>query len=502
MGGLNNFFPAVQDQYLPKPENALDNLAKAAGIKQQQQQTEQSAALAPSILTQNQNAAAEGTRQRKDNEAADAAIKEWDPTKPDDLPGLLSKHGASYGAVIGARKTLLDNQVAMTKLQTDQLANKKSQNDMLAGQIDALGDVADKDLPSAIQQIQAPDPVHQQRLQQYATMAATDPTSVRGYLAHDKKSLMGESALADAAIKDRNATSEETKASAAMITATTGNPEKQAENAWLLQHPGKNAYDYKLQSKIDEQNAALPGEIAKARAMGTAGAQAGGKDYEAMIRTGVNPISKEKLTLDNAPESMLVDSQGNPVPLAQQSLYKPTSQEKQTADTARQVLQIADKLQAEVQKNPNLIGPLMGRDQKALSALGYNSQQSQEMLDDVSLLQSAATKMHTGRFSNEILNKMSGMLDAHMDSPAFQGGLNSIKDVAGRYAKEDSLITVGEQKQLKEAAKAAPAGGGGKLPQGNGQPIDKATAQQFYQAAGGDPAKARQLAAQSGWKVQ
>lgn len=40
------------------------------------------------------------------------------------------------------------------------------------------------------------------------------------------------------------------------------------------------------------------------------------------------------------------------------------------------------------------------------------------------------------------------------------------------------------------------------LPRGNGRVIDKATAQQFYQAASGDPRKAQQLAEQNGWKVQ
>jgi hypothetical protein len=40
-----------------------------------------------------------------------------------------------------------------------------------------------------------------------------------------------------------------------------------------------------------------------------------------------------------------------------------------------------------------------------------------------------------------------------------------------------------------------------KLPQGNGKTLDNATAQQFYKAAGYDPAKARQLAAKHGWKV-
>jgi hypothetical protein len=53
---------------------------------------------------------------------------------------------------------------------------------------------------------------------------------------------------------------------------------------------------------------------------------------------------------------------------------------------------------------------------------------------------------------------------------------------------------------------ATPTGGAAnsnapKLPQGAGKTIDKDTAMQFYQAAGNDPAKAKQLAIQNGWKV-
>ena len=43
---------------------------------------------------------------------------------------------------------------------------------------------------------------------------------------------------------------------------------------------------------------------------------------------------------------------------------------------------------------------------------------------------------------------------------------------------------------------------GGALPQGKGQVIDTQTAQKYFDAAGGDKAKARQLAIQNGWKLQ
>lgn len=43
--------------------------------------------------------------------------------------------------------------------------------------------------------------------------------------------------------------------------------------------------------------------------------------------------------------------------------------------------------------------------------------------------------------------------------------------------------------------------GGQNLPQGNGRALDQGTAQLFYNAAGKDPVKARQLATQNGWKT-
>jgi hypothetical protein len=46
----------------------------------------------------------------------------------------------------------------------------------------------------------------------------------------------------------------------------------------------------------------------------------------------------------------------------------------------------------------------------------------------------------------------------------------------------------------------APGGQSPTLPNGGGKTIDPATAQQFYQAAGNDPVKARALAQRSGWK--
>lgn len=193
-----------------------------------------------------------------------------------------------------------------------------------------------------------------------------------------------------------------------------------------------------------QQGARKAAEDARARAV------AEGKDTEAMFKTGVNPITGERLSLSNAPDSMFVDSKGRPVPQNEQSFYKPSQNERQTADTARQVLAISATLRAAVQKNQNLVGPLLGNSKSALSKLGFGDAESQKMLDDIAFLQSGATKMHTSRFSNEILKKMGNMIKPGMNTQQFTGALNSIDEVAGRYAKEDQLVTVADYKQMQE----------------------------------------------------
>lgn len=227
----------------------------------------------------------------------------------------------------------------------------------------------------------------------------------------------------------------------------------------VLASPGKFTRDQAASAKnflslAQEQGAKKASQDARARAV------AEGKDTEAMFKTGVNPITGERLSLSNAPDSMFVDSKGRPVPQNEQSFYKPSQNERQTADTARQALAISADLRAAVAKNPNLVGPLLGNSKEGLAKLGFGTEQAQKFLDDISFLQSASTKVHTGRFSSEILHKMGNMIKPGMNPQQFIGGLNSIDEVMNRYAQEDKLITVADYKQMQQApASASPANG-------------------------------------------
>lgn len=190
----------------------------------------------------------------------------------------------------------------------------------------------------------------------------------------------------------------------------------------------------------EAQGAKKAAQEARARAV------AEGTDVQAMYRFGRNPVTGETLSLDNAAPSMLVDPNGNVIPQDLVSTYKPTSQQRQTADTARQVLSIAQNLRQAVANNPNLAGPLSGRSKQGLAKAGLGNAEAQKYLDDLSFLTSAATKMHTGRFSNEILKKMDTLIKPGMNPDQFGGALDSIQGVAQRYADEDKLTTVSDWK--------------------------------------------------------
>jgi hypothetical protein len=114
-----------------------------------------------------------------------------------------------------------------------------------------------------------------------------------------------------------------------------------------------------------------------------------------------------------------------------------------------------DDLRAAIQKNPALVGPLLGNSKEGLAKLGLGTEQAQKMLNDISFLQSAATKVHTGRFSSEILHKMGNMIKPGMNPGQFVGGLNSIDEVMNRYAQEDKLVTVADYRQMQQAPASA-----------------------------------------------
>jgi hypothetical protein len=223
-------------------------------------------------------------------------------------------------------------------------------------------------------------------------------------------------------------------------------------NAQTAQTNAKYA-DQKDQQAIKEGNARIAltraqtanqyAEAAKNKILVSSAADA------KMLDTGINPVTKQKLTLDNAPDEMLIDdATKQPIPFKMLSTLKPTSQEINRGDFANSVLHSLDQLDnlRTVGKLPN--GPLSGLTTKALTKAGMSDADAQKAMNFISFAQSAATGAHVGgRFSVPILQKMGDMIQINMNDSQFKGAEDSIRDVMTQYARQGGRLTVGQYKQ-------------------------------------------------------
>ena len=168
----------------------------------------------------------------RDQQAASAALHEWDGKDPSALPMLIAKHGGSAQSVIAVRGQILDQQAkysdiakndALTGSTNIQTLAKK--NDMLLGMLNTVKDDPTQ-LPNVLQngvQQGILDPQHAQALQQ---LVGQPPDVIRKALDPIGKSLQGNQAQLDAASKQ--ATIAKEQASTALSRAQL--PGAQAES--------------------------------------------------------------------------------------------------------------------------------------------------------------------------------------------------------------------------------------------------------------------------------
>ena len=165
----------------------------------------------------------------------------------------------------------------------------------------------------------------------------------------------------------------------------------------------------------------------------------------------------QRLTLDNAPDEMLVDQRtGHPIPNKSLTALKASQTEINRKQFATSVLHIADSLRkAQAAGNlPN--APLVGGiTNKILMQSGLSSEDAQKTMTEISLLQSAATGAHVGgRFSVPILEKMNKLLSLNMNDAQFAGSLDAITDTMKTYEDNGGRFSVAEWKSLPPQERA------------------------------------------------
>jgi hypothetical protein len=113
-----------------------------------------------------------------------------------------------------------------------------------------------------------------------------------------------------------------------------------------------------------------------------------------------------------------------------------------------------------------------------------------------------ATKAATGKISPELAKEGQELMDVVIGS-AHQRALTSSQLIAqGHGIAPDQTPAMDKDGNVTTLDKAMQSMKPSGLTEGKGKVLDRVAAQQFYEAAGRDPAKARALAIQHNWKVQ
>lgn len=209
----------------PANPDVLENYGKLMAIQGQQQQNQQRQAMAPLQQQEVQQSVQTGAvdlqqkqQQLADQKAITAAMGEWDGKDYNNIYPLILKNGGSGTAVMGLKKSVLDQQQAIATTAKNnaqasqaQMAADKQRGDLLDGALTPLLDpkqTPDEQLPQAltqtVQQLTQSgvlDPQHAQTAAQLAQLAQTDPASARQQLMVIQKSNLAHSQIMEDALK-------------------------------------------------------------------------------------------------------------------------------------------------------------------------------------------------------------------------------------------------------------------------------------------------------------
>ena len=203
MGG----YPLAALQVNPPPDIEGMRLKRL-----QQRQTVQEGALDLQLKQQ----------QIKDQQAATAAMNEWDGKSLDDLPHLVLKHGGSSNVVFGVKDKIDAQKAKLSQIAKDdaETGSKKldtlaKKNDMVLGALQSVNQVPDEVLGQTLltagqRAVQSGllDPQHAQQLQQLSQLP---PDKLRPALQFFEKDLMGQKEQYAQAQKERETAAAEWK---------------------------------------------------------------------------------------------------------------------------------------------------------------------------------------------------------------------------------------------------------------------------------------------------
>jgi len=435
---------------------------------------------------------AQQRQQAADQRAATAAMNAWDGKSYDDLPKLFLQHGGSAHAAMDLASSLTKQQQQIYSLNESQLAIEKIKADHFLSSLDYVRALPPEQQPLAFENAKKLsvqkgwlDPKEAQGLQYQS------PQQLDAYY----KLYQGHSAGVEEGLKK-----------AQSFEAQGKGQQAQAEsNLFLAKTPGAQAEStiQQQQAAMDPQERALAGNLFYGAAGGDAQAgkalqlETAQKVAAAQATAAAQAPRRQEARADKGYQFAAgqIDKVGKPIEDAVARFGR-------LQDTLNQRTPQADALVA-----PELLTVMAGGQG---SGLRMNEAEISRIVGGRSNLQSLQAALNKWQLDPS---------KALSITPAQRGQIQALMtEVHGKLLDKQNLLddarqklvdaeSPEEQRQIitdthKKLSQIDSGSSQTALPSGNGKFIDKATAQQFYRAAGNDPNKARQLALQNGWKVQ
>jgi hypothetical protein len=233
----------------PEQQDSLQQYGRLLQIKNMQRETqmqEQEAPLRQQALQQQVQSGQIGLQQQqqalKDQQAATAAMHEWDGSKLEDLAPLMIKNGASATAVMSLKKQALEQREKYSSIAKDDAATGASniatmmkKNDMVSGALSTVMQAPDEQLPQALTQTAQQlaqqgliDPQHAQQAAQLAQSGAP-AEQLRQQLDLLRKGYLSDSQLLDEAQKKAQTASEQANADEKNMLIQNGGTQAMAD---------------------------------------------------------------------------------------------------------------------------------------------------------------------------------------------------------------------------------------------------------------------------------
>lgn len=473
----NSPYPALD--ILP-PQGPLDIALKAGNVRAQAQEAQMRTI-----------ALVEAARQARDKEIYRQAYIQ-SPHDADAAADLGLENGGSVEGAQDLRTKHLEMLTKAASLSKTTLENNLAQNNVLQGVLDSVRNEPDASKRPLALAAQIPALKAQGIDPQHIALILSQPLDDESLKNHEAL-LVGDAAYQKQALEKKNADSAAMTAAARKTEAATNQSKfvqsDEALSALVAQGPSTPGYvnakltlDFRNAQKAQtagqvagtEAKAKLPYEVEARRQAAAAAVEAQSKLYAgnsalakvpphlvAPATADATKVAQEFADATSAADDMktFVDLArgGNKVAYA----YSPT-EGVLTLNTARGVKRVN---MAEIQSYGGA-GSAFDRVSAFLGKQATGASIPDNVLKDMEALHGAIADNAQTKYANKL------------------------KGINQNYGSNFQPV------QMDSAGRAA------SLPNGGGKVIDKATAKQFYDAAGHDPDKARQLAIQNGWKIQ